>query len=173
METNNHLLHEISILKSNIEQLDQQIQQMDEREQMLLQYPDLNGPIEHEPSNIFKFNISILFYYLATNNIIIDMKNQIRTNEIRIDLLRRQNDSLKSSLEKLLSINNNSPSLVTEERYEEIRNQSRQEQPYRRYSYGNENITPVSKFSVIVSQLPGLNHFIFLESKTNTTMVIK
>jgi len=145
METNNHLLHEISILKSNIEQLDQQIQQMDEREQMLLQYPDLNGPIEHEPSNIFKFNISILFYYLATNNIIIDMKNQIRTNEIRIDLLRRQNDSLKSSLEKLLSMN--SQPLVSEERYEELRSQSRQEQPYRRYSYGNETVTPVDFFS--------------------------
>jgi predicted RNase H-like nuclease (RuvC/YqgF family) len=49
-ETNKHFLQEIAILKSNIEQLDQQIQQMDEREQMLVQYPDLNGPIEHEPS---------------------------------------------------------------------------------------------------------------------------
>jgi hypothetical protein len=71
------------------------------------------------------------------------MQNQMRTNEIRIDLLRRQNDSLKSSIEKLLSRNNNSPSLITEERYEELRNQSRQEQPYRRYSYGNETITSV------------------------------
>lgn len=52
METNNHLLQEVSILKANMEQLDQQIQQMDEREQMLLQYPDLNGPLEHEPSKI-------------------------------------------------------------------------------------------------------------------------
>ena len=55
METNNHLLQEISTLKSNLEQLDQQLQQMDEREQMLLQYPDLNGPIEHEPSKFPKF----------------------------------------------------------------------------------------------------------------------
>ncbi|CAF4350072.1 unnamed protein product, partial [Rotaria magnacalcarata] len=57
------------------------------------------------------------------------MQNQMRTNEIRIDLLRKQNDSLKSSLEKLLAVNNTSPSLVTGERYEELRNQSRQEQP--------------------------------------------
>jgi hypothetical protein len=70
------------------------------------------------------------------------MQNQIRTNEIRIDLLRRQNESLKSSLEKLLSMNNSS--LVSEERYEELRTQSRQEQPYRRNSYGNESITPVN-----------------------------
>jgi hypothetical protein len=71
------------------------------------------------------------------------MQNQMRTNEIRIDLLRRQNDSLKSSLEKLLSINNSSQSLVTGERYEELRSQSRQEPPDRRYSYGNETVTPV------------------------------
>lgn len=51
MEANNQLLQEIAILKSNIDQMDQQIQQMDDREQMLLQYPDLNGPIEHQPSN--------------------------------------------------------------------------------------------------------------------------
>lgn len=49
METNSYLLQEISNLKSNLEQLDHQLQQMDEREQMLLQYPDLNGPLEHEP----------------------------------------------------------------------------------------------------------------------------
>ncbi|CAF4530213.1 unnamed protein product, partial [Rotaria magnacalcarata] len=49
METNHHLLQEMTILKSNIEQLQQEIQQMDEREQMLLQYPDLHGPIEHQP----------------------------------------------------------------------------------------------------------------------------
>lgn len=81
------------------------------------------------------------------------MQNQMRTNEIRIDLLRKQNDSLKSSLEKLLSINHDSPSLVTGERYEELRNQSRQEQqqqqPYRRYSHGNESITPVKFLSRI------------------------
>ena len=72
------------------------------------------------------------------------MQNQMRTNEIRIDLLRKQNDSLKSSLDKLISMNNNNnSSLITGERYEELRNQSRQEQEYRRYSYGNESVTPV------------------------------
>ena len=60
METNNHLLQEISLLKSNINHLHQQIQQMDEREHMLLQYPDLNGPIEQEPSNTFyRFDILV------------------------------------------------------------------------------------------------------------------
>jgi len=61
METNNNLLQEIAILKSNLEQLDQQLQQMEEREQMLLQYPDLNGPMEHEPSNFASFICHFVF----------------------------------------------------------------------------------------------------------------
>ncbi|CAF4489324.1 unnamed protein product [Rotaria socialis] len=143
METNHHLLEEMTILKSNIEQLQQEIQQMDEREPMLLQYSDLHDLIEHQPSKFSFYHF--LFLNLVSNNIIIDTQNQMRTNEIPIDLLRKQNDSLKSSLEKLLIVHNTSPSLVTGERYEELRNQSRQEQSYRRYSYSNESITPKSK----------------------------
>lgn len=71
------------------------------------------------------------------------MRNQMRTNEIRIDLLRKQNESLKNSLEKLILMNNTMPSMVTEERYEELRTQSRQEQEPRRYSYGNESASQV------------------------------
>lgn len=74
------------------------------------------------------------------------MQNQIRTNEIRVDLLRRQNDSLKASLEKLLTMNHNNnhdSSMVSEERYEELRSQSRQEQPHRRYSFANETVPSV------------------------------
>jgi len=52
VESNKQFKDEISSLKSNIEQLERQIQQMDEREQFLLHYPDLNGPIEHEQSTI-------------------------------------------------------------------------------------------------------------------------
>jgi hypothetical protein len=63
LETNNHLLQEMTILKSNIERLLQEIQQMDEREQMLLQYPDLHGPIEHQPSK-FSFYHFFLIHFL-------------------------------------------------------------------------------------------------------------
>ncbi len=87
------------------------------------------------------------------------MQNQMRTNEIRIDLLRRQNDSLKSSLEKLLSINNSSQSLVTGERYEELRSQSRQEPPDRRYSYGNETVTPVLRINNSMENCTGIGIF--------------
>lgn len=73
------------------------------------------------------------------------MQNQIRTNEIRIDLLRKQNESLKTSLEKLLLAQQNQHSqsqvsMINEERYEELRNQSRQESMrYRRFSSGNDS----------------------------------
>ncbi len=69
------------------------------------------------------------------------MQNQLRTNALRIDVLQKENTALKSSLEKFLLLNN-SP-IVTEERYEELRSQSRQEQSYRPYAHTNETITSV------------------------------
>lgn len=52
METNNSVLQDVAFLKSNVEQLQKQIQQMNERERMLLQYPDLNGPIQKKSSRV-------------------------------------------------------------------------------------------------------------------------
>ena len=49
-QNNEQYQREIVSLKFNLEQMQQQLHQMEEREQMLVQYPDLNGPIEHEPS---------------------------------------------------------------------------------------------------------------------------
>lgn len=51
-DANDQFLREMSMLKLNIEQLHEQIQQLDEREHMLVHYPDLNGPIEQEPSKL-------------------------------------------------------------------------------------------------------------------------
>lgn len=59
----------------------------------------------------------------------------MRVNEHRLDLLQRENESLKSSLEKLLL--SNKPPLITEE----LRNPSRQqEQSYRSYLNTNEMV---------------------------------
>lgn len=91
------------------------------------------------------------------------MQNQIRTNEIRIDLLRKQNQSLKSSLEKLTLVQQTSiPNNITEERYEELRNRNR------RFSSGAESTTTttVRKTSICstdqiktkVTPLWSLNH---------------
>lgn len=63
---------------------------MSERENMLIQNQDLNGSMQNST---------------ASNNLLLDMKNQLRTNELRIDVLQKQNDSLKVSLEKLRTSN--------------------------------------------------------------------
>ena len=151
---NEQLVKEIQSLKTNIEQMHRQIQQMEEREQLLVQYPDLNGPIEHQSSEKrmnerpFLIEFLRLSFSLATQNLIADMQNQIRTNEIRIDLLRKQNQSLKSSLDKLMLVQQTAfSSNVTEERYEEMRNQSRMD------SFRNESTSSVSFDASIVSSL--------------------
>lgn len=38
-------------MKNEIENLRKTIEQMEQREQLLVQYPDLNGPIEHQQSS--------------------------------------------------------------------------------------------------------------------------
>jgi F0F1-type ATP synthase delta subunit len=109
METNSHVLQEVASLKSNIEHLHQQ---MNEREQIVSKHPDLS------------------------DNLIHDMQTQMRTNELHIDVLQKQNTSLKSSLEKLLLTSSNTNlSPVTED----LRSQ-----PSHRYSYSNEIETPVN-----------------------------
>ena len=72
----------------------------------------------------------------------------MQTNALRIDLLRKQNDSLKVSLETLSTTNNHdkdiNSSTVPEEHYKKLRSQSKQEQSYHRHSYTNETQTIVS-----------------------------
>ncbi|CAF3826870.1 unnamed protein product [Rotaria sordida] len=113
IETHNHVLQEVTSLKSNIEQLQQQIQQMTEREKSLLQHSNSNGSIQNTST---------------TNNFVHDMQNEMRTNELRIDLLQKQNDSLKFSLGKLQHTNNHTnSSLVIDE---QLKNQLRQQQQH-------------------------------------------
>ena len=44
----------------------------------------------------------------ATPNLFDDMQNQIRANQLRIDLLKKQNDSLQGSLSQLKPMNESS-----------------------------------------------------------------
>ncbi|CAF3786957.1 unnamed protein product, partial [Adineta steineri] len=124
METNNHVLQEVASLKTNIEQMHQQI---NEREQILSKYSDIN---EHNQT------------ILASDNLIHDMQNQMQTNELRIDLLRKQNDSLKSSLGNCLLKNNiNNLSKITQE----SRDSTRHEESHRQDSLRNEIVTSKPK----------------------------
>ena len=75
--TNHHALQEINSLKSTIEQLHER-EQIQQREQ------------NHRSSQI-----------ATVDNQLHDMKNQLRANEHRLDLLQKENEALKSSLEQL------------------------------------------------------------------------
>ncbi|CAM2713636.1 unnamed protein product [Rotaria socialis] len=125
LETNNHVLQEVTSLKSTIEQLQQQLQQMNEREKVLLQHHSSNGSSQHTSTS---------------NNFLIDMQTQMRTNELRIDLLRKQNDSLKSSLEQIRVPNHHTtlPSVSEELRPEQTDHHS---------SYTHEPLPPKPKQS--------------------------
>ncbi|CAF4434555.1 unnamed protein product, partial [Adineta steineri] len=77
-----------------------------------------------------------------SDNLIHDMQNQMQTNELRIDLLRKQNDSLKSSLGNCLLKNNiNNPSKITQE----SRDSTRHEESHRQDSLRNEIVTSKPK----------------------------
>ncbi|CAF0931311.1 unnamed protein product [Didymodactylos carnosus] len=156
MEANNQFVCDITMLKSNLEQLQQQLRQMDEREQLLIHYPDLNGIIETGP---------------PTNNIVEDMQNQIQANEIRIDLLRRQTESLRSSLEKILNTHNNNQQLTTttidEEKFQKIRNHSRMMISERRNSFNSDTSQPTTT-KVRQAPLWKLNNEIVLQERTIT-----
>ncbi|UJR09537.1 hypothetical protein I4U23_013774 [Adineta vaga] len=117
METNHHVLEEVASLKANIEQFHQE---MNEREQMLSKQSDSHGQQQQT--------------VLTSDNLIHDMQNQMRANELRIDLLRQQNDSFKISLENLpLSNRSTNLSRISEE------------PSHRRHSFTNEMSTSKPK----------------------------
>ncbi|XP_013063905.2 coiled-coil domain-containing protein 157-like [Biomphalaria glabrata] len=67
--------------------LKSQLEEVKERERMILEYPDLNGPINRD--------------YQGSGDIATDMNNQIRANQIRIQLLEDQNETLTESVKKI------------------------------------------------------------------------
>ena len=56
--------------------------------------------------NYVLFSLALYSFFIASDNLVHNMENQMRINELHIDSLRKQNDSLKSSLENVLLINN-------------------------------------------------------------------
>lgn len=84
-----NLNKEINEFKSSISILKNELQKCKEKELLLMQYPDLYGPIE------IKKELSIID----------DMEMQIQSNTHRINLLEAQNKSLKNSIEKLKEAN--------------------------------------------------------------------
>ncbi|GFR57955.1 coiled-coil domain-containing protein 157 [Elysia marginata] len=73
-----------------IEQLELKLEESRERERMIVEYPDLNGPVNPDLS--------------GTGDIMLDMQNQVKANSIRMRLLEDQNNGLNHSILKLTNL---------------------------------------------------------------------
>ncbi|WAR02562.1 CC157-like protein, partial [Mya arenaria] len=95
---------EIEHFRADIESLEQSITTMDksicglndrleeakERERLIVEYPDVNGPVNPDLT--------------GTGDILLDMENQVKANSIRIQLLETQNEGLRNSITKLAGV---------------------------------------------------------------------
>ena len=52
----------------------------------------------------FENILSITLLYLGTGDIVLDMENQVKANNVRIELLEKQNDGLRNSITKLMNM---------------------------------------------------------------------
>ncbi|XP_046578937.1 coiled-coil domain-containing protein 157-like [Haliotis rubra] len=73
-----------------IERLEKSLEEAKERERMIIEYPDLNGPVNPD--------------YQGTGDIVTDMQNQVRANSMRIQVLEDQNEGLRNSITKVLTM---------------------------------------------------------------------
>ncbi|NXP92421.1 CC157 protein, partial [Passerina amoena] len=74
-------------LQANTAQLQEQAQQLRERERLLVFFPDLHMPTETQ--------------FESSGNLTEDMKNQLQANKIRIEVLERENTQLEALLAKV------------------------------------------------------------------------
>ncbi|KAL4224088.1 hypothetical protein ACF0H5_017542 [Mactra antiquata] len=80
----------ISTLETTVESLNDKLEEAKERERLIVEYPDINGPVNPDLS--------------GTGDILLDMENQVKANNIRIQLLETQNNGLRNSIRKLQSM---------------------------------------------------------------------
>ncbi|XP_066303806.1 coiled-coil domain-containing protein 157-like isoform X2 [Branchiostoma lanceolatum] len=78
----------LQTLEGSVDQMKQQLQEAQEREKLLVQYPDLHGPPSSQVTE-------------STGDILTDMERQVTANNIRIQVLQDQNQSLRNSIAKL------------------------------------------------------------------------
>ncbi|XP_005112671.2 coiled-coil domain-containing protein 157 [Aplysia californica] len=67
--------------------MEQQLREAADRERMIIEYPDLNGPVNSDLQ--------------GSGDIVQDMKNQVKANQIRIGVLADQNNGLNESIQKI------------------------------------------------------------------------
>lgn len=90
----------ITCLQQNIDTLENKIQEATERERLMIEYPDLNGPVNPDIS--------------GTGDIAVDMENQVKANAVRIQVLEEQNEGLRNSITKIVSLQKGSGSRTQE-----------------------------------------------------------
>ncbi|RUS89766.1 hypothetical protein EGW08_002469 [Elysia chlorotica] len=73
-----------------IRELEVKLEESKERERMIVEYPDLNGPVNPDLS--------------GTGDILQDMQNQVKANSVRVRLLEEQNSGLNHSILKLTNL---------------------------------------------------------------------
>nr|XP_048677229.1 coiled-coil domain-containing protein 157-like isoform X2 [Caretta caretta] len=76
-----------SELLRNISELDELLQELKERERLLVSFPDLHIPAEAQ--------------FESTGNITDDMEKQLQANNIRISILEEENSRLRTTLAKM------------------------------------------------------------------------
>lgn len=77
----------IEELKNRVAELKEHMQSLRERERLLVAFPDLT-PLAHAQPQ-------------TTGNVVLDMKQQLKANSIRIEVLEQENSTLQQSLFKL------------------------------------------------------------------------
>ncbi|XP_071110838.1 coiled-coil domain-containing protein 157-like [Haliotis cracherodii] len=80
----------IADTEGRIERLEKSLEEARERERMIIEYPDLNGPVNPD--------------YQGTGDIVTDMQNQVKANSVRIQVLEDQNEGLRNSITKVLTM---------------------------------------------------------------------
>ncbi|XP_076815652.1 coiled-coil domain-containing protein 157-like [Clavelina lepadiformis] len=90
----------INDLRLTAERLEEQVEKFTEREKLLVSYPDLQNTASINPT--------------GTGDIIIDMEQQIKANNVRIDILKKENVNLMQTLSKISSRSNSDLDFASE-----------------------------------------------------------
>ncbi|KAJ8312417.1 hypothetical protein KUTeg_009790 [Tegillarca granosa] len=85
----------ICSLQDNIKVIEGKLEEAKERERLLIEYPDLNGPVNPDLT--------------GTGDIVRDMENQVHANSIRIQVLEEQNEGLRHSVSKIMAAQGHKP----------------------------------------------------------------
>ena len=55
------------------------------------------------------FMVTFSFLSIGTGDLVLDMENQVKANNVRIELLEKQNEGLRNSITKLMTVQQPAP----------------------------------------------------------------